>query len=78
MQSEGLFMRSSSQEVEVVKKDNRLIEAKYKLSIHEQRLLFILLGNITIEDEDFQSYEINISKLAEQFGMLPIPYLQKE
>ena len=69
MQSEGLFMRSNSQEVEVVKKDNRLIEAKYKLSIHEQRLLFILLGNITIEDEDFQSYEINISKLAEQFGM---------
>ena len=66
MQSEGLFMRSSSQEVEVVKKDNRLIEAKYKLSIHEQRLLFILLGNITIEDEDFQSYEINISKVAAQ------------
>lgn len=69
MQAEGLFMRSNSQEVEVVKKDNRLIEAKYKLSIHEQRLLFILLGNITIEDEDFQSYEINISKISEQFGM---------
>lgn len=67
--SKGLFMRSNSKEIDVIKKDNRLIEAKYKLTIHEQRLLWVLLGSITLEDEDFKKYTINISELAEQFGM---------
>ncbi len=62
-------MRANSKEIDVIKKDNRLIEAKYKLTIHEQRLLWVLLGSITLEDEDFKKYTINISDLAEQFGM---------
>jgi hypothetical protein len=36
-------MRANSKEIDVIKKDNRLIEAKYKLTIHEQRLLWVLL-----------------------------------
>ena len=43
--TEGLFM-SSSKAIQIVKKDNRLIEAKYKLSIHQQRVLYTLLDVI--------------------------------
>lgn len=60
---------SSSKAIQVIKKDNRLIEAKYKLTIHEQRLLFVLLEKITTDDKEFNSYEINISEIAEKFDL---------
>lgn len=71
MQSEpqkGLFM-SSSKEIQIIKKDNRLIEAKYKLSIHQQRVLYTLLDIIHTTDEDFKHYKINIADIADKFDL---------
>ena len=66
--TEGLFM-DSSKAVQIVKKDNRLIEAKYKLSIHQQRVLYTLLDVIHTSDEDFKHYNINIADIAQKFEL---------
>ena len=66
--TEGLFM-SSSKAIQIVKKDNRLIEAKYKLSIHQQRVLYTLLDVIHTSDEDFKHYNINIADIAQKFEL---------
>lgn len=55
--------------VQIVKKDNRLIEAKYKLSIHQQRVLFTLLEKIHSADDDFIHYDIDIGEIAEKFEL---------
>ncbi len=60
---------SANKSVQIVKKDNRLIEAKYKLSIHQQRVLFTLLEKIHSSDDDFMHYDIDIGDIAEKFGL---------
>lgn len=70
MEQELFFMPSGSpKELEIIKKDNRLIEAKYKLSINEQRLILAVLGIIRIEDTDLEFYKINIKDIAEFHGL---------
>lgn len=70
MNSDGVFMASGSgKELEIVKKDNRLIEAKYKLTINEQRIVFSIIGKIRTDDDDFDDYTINLAELAEFFGV---------
>lgn len=70
MKSEGVFMASGSgEELEIVKKDNRLVEAKYKLTINEQRIVFSIIGKIRTDDDDFDDYTINLAELAEFFGV---------
>lgn len=46
-----------------------MIEAKYKLSIHQQRVLFTLLEKIHSSDDDFMHYDIDIGDIAEKFGL---------
>ena len=58
---------SANKSVQIVKKDN-LIEAKYKLSIHQQ-VLFTLLEKIHSSDDDFMHYDIDIGDIAEKFGL---------
>ena len=60
---------SANKSVQIVKKDNRLIEAKYKLSIHQQRVLFTLLEKIHSSDDDFMHYDIDSGDIAEKFGL---------
>jgi plasmid replication initiation protein len=60
---------SSSQDTQIVKKDNRLIEAQYRLSLHQQRVVHSLLGMIHATDEDFMHYRINIAEIAERCGL---------
>ena len=70
MKFEGVFMASGSgKELEIVKKDNRLVEAKYKLTINEQRIVFSIIGKIRTDDDDFDDYTINLAELAEFFGV---------
>ena len=59
----------SGKELEIVKKDNRLVEAKYKLTINEQRIVFSIIGKIRTDDDDFDDYTINLADLAEFFGV---------
>jgi len=52
-----------------VVQSNRLVEAKYRLSVEEQKIIKILVSQIQKEDEDFKDYEFRIKELAELLGM---------
>lgn len=53
----------------LVVQSNRLIEAKYRLSVEEQKIIKILISQIQREDEDFRDYEFRVKDLAEILGM---------
>jgi plasmid replication initiation protein len=65
----GVFMAGENKELELVRKGNALIEAKYKLTVHQQRILYALLETITPFDEDFKDYRLDIKTLAEKNGL---------
>jgi plasmid replication initiation protein len=46
----------------LISQSNQLTEARYTLTIAEQRLVIILLSLISPDDEDFKDYEIKISE----------------
>ena len=46
---------------QVIRKSNELIEARYRLSIWEQRLILTLLANITKQDADFKRYHVRVA-----------------
>ena len=50
-------------------KSNELIEARYKLSLNEQRLVLLLISIIDPEDEDFRDYELRVADFARMFGI---------
>ena len=52
-----------------IKKSNDLIEARYRLTLGEQRLVLLLASQIRKDDKDFNYYEIKISDFAEMFGL---------
>lgn len=52
-----------------IRKSNELIEARYRLSIWEQRLLFTLLLNINPFDADFKRYRIRVADFAKQWQL---------
>ena len=49
----------------LVVQHNKIVEAKYKLSIGEQRLIKLLVSMIERDDEDFKPYQIRVGDLAE-------------
>lgn len=53
----------------VIKKSNDLIEACYRLTLGEQRLVLLLASQIGKDDKDFNFYEIKISDFAEMFDL---------
>lgn len=53
----------------LVVKKNDLVEATYRLSLQEQRLIAILCSQIKPEDEDFQAYTFKIKDLADSLGI---------
>jgi plasmid replication initiation protein len=58
-----------SEKPQIIRKSNELIEARYKLSIAEQRLVILLASEITPDDEDFKDYEIRVSDFAKMFEL---------
>jgi Initiator Replication protein len=53
----------------IVTQANRLIEARYNLSVGEQRLILAMISKIQPDDEDFKPYHVSISDLAEFMGL---------
>jgi len=53
----------------MVVKSNKLIEARYRLSLQEQRLILLLTSKIRKEDVDFLWYKLNIRDLAKFLGL---------
>ena len=56
-------------ELNEVRKSNQLIEARYRLTLGEQRLILHLCSLIHSSDKDFKSYEIRIKDFAKMFGL---------
>lgn len=55
----------------IIRKSNQLIEARYSLTVGEQRIIFLLASQIHKDDEEFKTYRISIKDLARLFE---IPY----
>jgi len=53
----------------LVRKANSLIEASYKLSINQQKVVLLLASSIKPGDENFQPYQINIKDFANLLGL---------
>ncbi len=61
--------RKRSQSIQIIKKSNDLIEARYRFDIWETRVFLSVLGNIHRDDEDFQSYRIRYNEMIKSFGL---------
>ena len=61
----------------VVVKSNKLIEAKYKLSLNEQRLIHTLISKIKSDDEEFKAYYIKVAELKDLFHIEDTTYYSK-
>ena len=53
----------------LISKSNELIEARYKLSVNEQRLIILLISIIQPYDDDFTDYDLHVSEFAIMFGI---------
>lgn len=53
----------------LVVQSNSLVEAKYRLSVEEQKIVKILISQIQREDKDFKDYEFRVLELAKMLGM---------
>lgn len=53
----------------LVRKSNYLIEASYKLSAVEQKIILILASMIKPEDREFKKYLLKISNIAQVIGL---------
>ena len=67
----------SSKENYLVSKSNDLIEAKYRLSVQEQRLLAIMISDIKPDDKDFKKYQYKISDILEWINIEDKGYYKK-
>ena len=59
----------SKKEELFVRKSNDLINARYKLTLEEQRLILLLAARINQQDEDFKSYEIRVTDFVQMYGL---------
>ena len=55
---------------DVVKISNQLPLFKHNLDLQEQRLIFIVIAQIKMEDEDFKDYKVHILDIEEKAGAL--------
>ena len=53
----------------IVTQANELVEARYNLTLGEQRLILTMIARIQPEDEDFKPYCISLIELAEFLGI---------
>lgn len=60
---------ASTTQPPIIRKSNELIEARYRLSIWEQRLILTLLSNVTSKDEDFKRYKIRVADFMKQWQL---------
>jgi plasmid replication initiation protein len=53
----------------IVTQSNHLVEARYNLSLGEQRLILAMIAKIQPDDEDFKPYKVSIGELADFLGV---------
>jgi plasmid replication initiation protein len=52
-----------------VVKSNSLVEARYRLSLQESKIILWLLTQIRHDDEDFKSHQMTISEFSKMIGV---------
>lgn len=68
METDGIYMRIDEKKA-LVTKGNELIEARYKLSLNQQRLLLALSTQVQQEDGDFHEYTLRVDDMAKMWGI---------
>lgn len=58
---------------EIIVKSNHLIEAKYKLSMREQKIILYLISKIEKNDDDLKLYRISVKDFNEMMGLKGSP-----
>ena len=53
----------------LVTKHNKLIQAKYSLTLQEKRLIYWLISEIRPDDGDFKPYRVSVKELAAFLGL---------
>jgi len=53
----------------IITQSNQLVEARYNLSLGEQRLILAMIAKIQPDDEDFKPYKVSIGELADFLGI---------
>jgi plasmid replication initiation protein len=71
-------MSNSDNKQIIIRKSNELIEARYKLSVAEQRLIFLLASQISLDDKDFKSYQVRVSDFVRMFSLESCNAMYKE
>jgi plasmid replication initiation protein len=62
--------RKFDRQVRLVEKDNRLVEAKYRLTVYEQKLLIMAISKIDPTQSDFQNpYRLDVSDVSKALGI---------
>ena len=61
--------RKRSQSIQIIKKSNDLIEARYRFDIWETRVFLSVLSHIHRDDDDFQAYRIRYNEMIKSFGL---------
>jgi plasmid replication initiation protein len=64
-------------EKSLVVQHNKIVEAKYKLSVGEQRLVKLLVSMIEKNDADFKVYQISIKHLSDLLGLSDNDFYRK-
>lgn len=53
----------------LIVRHNKLIEARYETTLHQQRIMLWLISEIRPEDREFQKYRVTIKELARFIGI---------
>lgn len=53
----------------IVTQSNKLTEARYFLTIGEQKIILLLISMISPEDTDFKNYEMKVSEFSDVMGL---------
>jgi hypothetical protein len=58
-------------QIRLIRKSNKLVEARYKFDIWETRVFVKMLTMIQADDQDFYEYRIDINEIIKDFGLHP-------
>lgn len=60
---------SSGTQIKLIRKSNKLVEARYKFDIWEMRVFVKMISLIRPEDKDFAQYTISVNDIIQDFGL---------
>lgn len=60
---------SSGTQIKLIRKSNKLVEARYKFDIWEMRVFVKMISLIKPEDKDFAQYTISVNDIIQDFGL---------